>query len=918
MSYVSVGDLVLVHGEPGIVRFTGSTNFASGIWLGVEMIDKIGRHDGSVQGKRYFTCEEGKGIFIRACSSSVRKQTAKCRGISDAKKAKPLEKQTPTKPSYKAKENQLKKVRSQGKDEKNKSVWPSLSVSTPTKTEDSNVSTPFLELIEDSETTLISIGSDSLENTPINEIFENDKRASIDFTNSHTSAPHLLSEKNTIIESNTKFQLKLEIETLRKELNEADNSLNYYKASYNKANEQLNERCMKLEELNREKETNSAWRNIRPKLQKKMLSMQEEIERLKQQLKSCNAQGHGIGTPCKECENFNANELVIKNLTTEKSANVLATYERAGKNHGDEDYICYIEEIRKENLELKTQIEDLQLLKELSDEIERDQFDKIVSLEKENQQKGDLLTFLENAFSFNVETTQTETLQKEQAKHQSCDSKVSEIGTTTELTLRSLHNLIQATQECYELKFKTLEKMYLDEESSNALKVSFMLFYIQNVSLSLNESIYNKIDCAKSDSRQLLLDFIEPWYYTISIAQWSKWLVGFTCKNGVEALSSDALLKNTIVNVFCLLDVYVKYPGESKLENLQNSWSKIENWVKERVIAGEFDPYNEYRLCKELLNSVFLINLVITNTDQSQNHDVIRVPSEMTEIGAITEDIHLFLRQKSKIGKVFFPNEKVISMDHSLLAGELFFKSRSQKPHTQITYLRIVDDWKKSFQKIKGSLQEFQSYISENDDTVFLDTDPYYFWDVVLKALPSPSENTKGNSSLKLVLSEKNELINHLKVQVERLNKQVMQKEVLKEKINSYELLEKDLREELFKAKAGQKSFCDADHLKKIELEKKQLEEMFKQNELTIRMKFQEIINKFKQDLNKARKEVLNANQNQNEDYGWLFKSLKHEDHVAKDDYIRIPQQLHTLASKIKPVSVDGYFHPKQNKNRND
>ncbi|EPX73074.1 p150-Glued [Schizosaccharomyces octosporus yFS286] len=909
MSYVSVGDLVLVHEEPGIVRFTGSTKFASGIWLGVEMIDKIGRHDGSVQGKRYFTCEEGKGLFIRACSSSVRKKTGKTRVISDGKKAKSLEKGTPTKSSHNAKESRFIKSSLQGKDVK-KQPFPSLTVSTPTKTDGSNISTPFLDLTDDSETTLISIGSDSLDNTPINENFESDKSASIDFPNYHKSTPHLLREKSTITESNIKFQLKLEIETLRKELNEADNSLHYYKASYNKANEQIKERDIKLEELHREQEMNSAWKKIRPKLQKKMLSMQEEIEKLKQQLKSFKIQSQGIATVSNDSESTNAYELLKEKLITEKPTDTSAKCENGEQIQTNEDYICLIEELRKENIELKTQLEDLQLLKELSDEIERDQFEKITSLEKENQQKGDLLAMLENAFSQEVENLRGQKQLTGLANRERFCSSESETSETIGLALGDVHNLVDAIRECYGIAFNNLQKFYLDEESSDILEVSFKISYIQNISLCLSESMYGKINRTEGSCRQVLPGFIEQWYYTISVAQWSEWLIGFTCENGVKALLSDALLKDTIISIFCLLDVYAKNPGESTLENLQKSWKQVDNWVKTRTDADHLDPYNEYNRCKELLDSILIVDMFISKADLCQNDDVNRVPTEMTEIGDMSEDIRLFLRQKNKARKVFFPKEKIISMDFSSLAEELFLKPQCQESDTQYTSSQIIDNWLKNFQEIKRSFREFQFCMSEKDEAVFVATDLHCFWDIVMKSMPS-MEYVKENASLKLVCSEKNELINHLKIQIERLDKQVLQKEDLKEKIHQYELVEKELREELSRAKSDEKDAHDVDVLMKMELEKKQLKDMFKQNELVIHVKFQEIVRKLKQDLNEARKEILNVNLNQEEDYEWLFMPLSHEKFVARDDYARIPQQLNAFASQMKPISLNRYSQSK-------
>lgn len=49
----------------GTVRFSGTTSFANGIWVGVELDTQTGKNDGSVQGNYYFNCQPGFGIFVR-------------------------------------------------------------------------------------------------------------------------------------------------------------------------------------------------------------------------------------------------------------------------------------------------------------------------------------------------------------------------------------------------------------------------------------------------------------------------------------------------------------------------------------------------------------------------------------------------------------------------------------------------------------------------------------------------------------------------------------------------------------------------------------------------------------------------------------------------------------------------------------
>uniref|UniRef100_A0A1I8FTT7 CAP-Gly domain-containing protein n=1 Tax=Macrostomum lignano TaxID=282301 RepID=A0A1I8FTT7_9PLAT len=63
----ALGDRVIVAGQRrGTVRFVGECHFAPGVWYGVELDNAVGRNDGSVEGRRYFHCPQGHGVFASA------------------------------------------------------------------------------------------------------------------------------------------------------------------------------------------------------------------------------------------------------------------------------------------------------------------------------------------------------------------------------------------------------------------------------------------------------------------------------------------------------------------------------------------------------------------------------------------------------------------------------------------------------------------------------------------------------------------------------------------------------------------------------------------------------------------------------------------------------------------------------------
>ena len=66
LSY-SVGQHVLYKGLPATVRFTGQTLWCDDAaeWVGLELNGPHGKHDGVVDGTRYFNAQPQHGLFVR-------------------------------------------------------------------------------------------------------------------------------------------------------------------------------------------------------------------------------------------------------------------------------------------------------------------------------------------------------------------------------------------------------------------------------------------------------------------------------------------------------------------------------------------------------------------------------------------------------------------------------------------------------------------------------------------------------------------------------------------------------------------------------------------------------------------------------------------------------------------------------------
>jgi len=79
---ISLGQRVLWNGKVGSVRYIGDVRFAAGEWVGLELADGNGMHDGSVKGVSYFECPAAKGVFAQ--SAQLMEVTARAVGAATA------------------------------------------------------------------------------------------------------------------------------------------------------------------------------------------------------------------------------------------------------------------------------------------------------------------------------------------------------------------------------------------------------------------------------------------------------------------------------------------------------------------------------------------------------------------------------------------------------------------------------------------------------------------------------------------------------------------------------------------------------------------------------------------------------------------------------------------------------------------
>ncbi|XP_014675205.1 PREDICTED: dynactin subunit 1-like [Priapulus caudatus] len=126
---MKLGTRVEVIGKDvvGVVAYVGSTMFSSGKWIGVALDVRKGKNNGVVQGKKYFTCPENHGIFVRQSQLNVLNGSeAPSPAASEGDLSKSLESSQELKPkSAAATPDRPSKIPSKGSSPSPKDVKPS-------------------------------------------------------------------------------------------------------------------------------------------------------------------------------------------------------------------------------------------------------------------------------------------------------------------------------------------------------------------------------------------------------------------------------------------------------------------------------------------------------------------------------------------------------------------------------------------------------------------------------------------------------------------------------------------------------------------------------------------------------------------------------------------------------------------------
>ncbi|RDD38595.1 Dynactin subunit 1 [Trichoplax sp. H2] len=125
---IKLGQKVEVPGRGyiGTVAYIGSTSFAPGKWVGIILDEPKGKNNGTVQGKRYFTCEDNFGMFVRPTQINILEEVPSTDVTSSSEKLSvPVE----------------SKRRNTGPSSPTSPRTPAVSVSASTSTEKLNVPT---------------------------------------------------------------------------------------------------------------------------------------------------------------------------------------------------------------------------------------------------------------------------------------------------------------------------------------------------------------------------------------------------------------------------------------------------------------------------------------------------------------------------------------------------------------------------------------------------------------------------------------------------------------------------------------------------------------------------------------------------------------------------------------------------------